>query len=375
MNRRRKFARLMLLLGVLFGLPKEPEAAPSTLRVRVLSLMSSDTATITGTSLRVKGEGEQDFSSVPEIRVRARGKELEVSSDENTRQASVVTLAVPPGSLMSVRIRETERRFGARLQVTARNGRLFFLQELPVESYVAGVLASEMPADFPFEAKKAQAVLIRSYAISHRGRHAAEGYDFCDTTHCQAYAGQSSNSEENAAESTRGRILSFRGAAIAALYHSTCGGHTSPNQKVFGGQPLPYLQGVDDQSYCSASSHYEWQSTLSREDLGLALGFPVTTLRAEERESGGRWFVLSIDGRSMKVMDFLSEVGQRSGWNRLKSNWFEVKESDASLQFTGRGLGHGVGLCQWGARGMAELGKKYPEILRHYFPKTRLERR
>ncbi|HCU25364.1 MAG TPA: hypothetical protein DF383_10115 [Deltaproteobacteria bacterium] len=280
-----------------------------------------------------------------------------------------------------------KRRFTGALQVEVRGGALFFIEEIPLEDYVRGVLPAEMPADFPLEAQKAQAVLARTYARAAAPRHAAEGFDFCDLTHCQAYRAVAplSAAQEEAWRATRSLVLSSGGRPIEALFHSTCGGHTSPNQKVFGGPARSYLQGVSDGEYCRASPHWIWEARIDKTALSRLFGADskknpggiLQNILPADREAQGRIFTLILQGErpvTLPAMEFLSAAGKALGWNRIKSNWFEVTLSGEDFIFQGRGLGHGVGLCQWGARGMAEAGKKFDEILRHYFPGTRLMR-
>src|SRR5262249_32072425 len=161
-------------------------------------------------------------------------------------------------------------------------------------------LASELPPDFPLEAQKAQAVLIRSYALATAPRHAAEGYDFCDLTHCQVYGGWEgvSGIREEAVRATQSLVLEYQGKPIEALFHSTCGGHTSANQKVFGGRALPYLQGVDDGDYCRNSPHQDWESAIPLARIAALLAADprydpygeVRGLRIADGEPRGRDF-------------------------------------------------------------------------------------
>jgi stage II sporulation protein D len=251
----------------------------------------------------------------------------------------------------------------------------------PVEDYVASVLASEMPAEFPPEALKAQAVVIRTLTMNPPQDHRLQGFDFCDTTHCQLFRPFHSVPEKFrvAARQTRGQYLSYDHRPIVALYHSACGGHTSANQRVFGGEPQPYLQGVDDKNYCQASPQNIWKSSLPRQALEGALNFsPLQQIQILDGEAAGRNFTLGLEGRDFKkisAQDFLLQVGQRLGWEKIKSAYFVVAPDPqvGEIKFIGHGLGHGVGLCQWGARGMALKGKTYPQILQHYFPGTQLD--
>ncbi len=360
-----------LFFSVMFlGLPGLGLAKEPILRVQVLSKYSWSEAQIEGGAPNL-------------VHLRAEGNEVR---SEELPTAKKISLAAKQGPL-TLRASGMSRRFSGTLWVQARAGKLQFTEWLPLESYVRSVLAGEIPEDFPLEAQKAQAVLIRSFALSQRGRHAEEGYDFCDLTHCQVYGGLGAPSElrDEAVRATEKLVLAYRGKPIAGLFHSTCGGHTSANQRVFGGKPLPYLQGVSDENFCSASPHYRWKAEVPIQQLSLALAedsqwresIPLSSLAPAERESDGRIFSVDLQGprhEKIATMDFLSAVGKKIGWNQLKSNWFEVQVKDGVASFEGRGLGHGVGLCQWGARGMALAGKRFDEILRHYFPGAKLSR-
>lgn len=365
----------MLLISVLVPLSG---VASDRLKVHILSLYSLSSVRIKGSGLHWQANDSREVAlpGGAEIFLQVSGGKIHLDAVSVSQDFTQLETAAAPGTTIQVRGAGVDRNFTGKLRVTVKNGALFFVEKLPLEDYVADVLASEMPLDFPAEAQKAQAVLIRTYALSHLGRHSVEGFDFCDLTHCQADAGWDPSPHlSEAVEATRSLVLNFQGHPAETLYHSTCGGHTSANQKVFGGKPLPYLQGVSDGDYCAKSPHHDWEGRMSQEELSLALGQSVRGLETEEREPEGRVFTLAVDGKVIPVMAFLSEVGRRYGWNRLKSNWFELTREGRDFRFVGHGLGHGVGLCQWGARGMAEAGKKFPEILGHYFPKTRLERR
>jgi stage II sporulation protein D len=283
-----------------------------------------------------------------------------------------IRLALPNG---------TFRRLAFPLEIKIRNGHLEIFAEVPLEKYVATVLASELPSNFPMESLKAQAVLIRTLALKGEKRHLREGFDFCDTTHCQLFLPPEKIPPIvlAAVQQTRDMVLTHRGQLVAGLYHSTCGGHTSANQRVFGGVALPYLQGVNDGDYCTDSPHHDWKTVISREELRNALhqNRPVTQINLLDQDEGGRVFQLetySPLSQKWPAQAFLLQVGRGLGWNKLKSAFFSIQPKEDSFIFSGRGLGHGVGLCQWGARGMALHGHDFRQILHHYFPGTQVRR-
>jgi stage II sporulation protein D len=280
--------------------------------------------------------------------------------------------------LLTIVLSSPNFSLAAEKTIRAQEKKSGIVSTYPLEDYVAGVLAAEMPEDFPPEALKAQAVLIRTLAIHPQQGHRAQGYDVCDTTHCQLFRRSQQIPEKFrlAVQQTRGAILTYDAKPIVALYHSSCGGHSSANQRVFGGEPLPYLQGVDDGDDCRDSPQNAWQSTLKRDQLEHVLIFsPLRQIQILDSEPGGRTFGLALEGQGFKKIStqyFLQQVGQQLGWEKIKSGYFTVESKGKTITFKGKGLGHGVGLCQWGARGMALKGKNYQEILQHYFPGTRV---
>jgi stage II sporulation protein D (peptidoglycan lytic transglycosylase) len=394
MGRIFKVIFLSLILGGL-GFPHSSEALDSFVKVQVFSRYDLHEVEITATLARLRieerGKGQVEASWPPQIplKIKAEGKKLTLQIGTSLTRADQAVVEPPRGSFLSVRAGpDLERKFVGRLSIRAAGDVLSFVEELPLEDYVRGVLEAEIPVGFPPEALKAQAVLIRTFALAHRDRHQKEGFDFCDLTHCQVYAGRnySYRSFDEAVKETQGLILAHELKPVEALYHSTCGGHTSPFHKVFGGKPIPYLMGVSDGSYCSKSPHASWESSIPLKILEEVLKKDPDThpkgdiqnLRPADREENGRVFTLALEGQRNFVISaqkFLSVVGRYLGWNKVKSNWFDVEVKDGEAHFKGHGLGHGVGLCQWGAKGMAEEGKKFDEILFHYFPGTQLVER
>jgi stage II sporulation protein D (peptidoglycan lytic transglycosylase) len=371
---------IFIFLIFIFCMASKPSlASDQWVKVHVLSLYHLHEVKIHAVDAKFKilrGKTEEfPWPENSEISLSVRGSQVVAKADSVVRQADQVWVESPQGGAIEVQgATGLERSFSGRLAIRVRQNELFFVEELPLEDYVLGVLASEMPQDFPLESLKAQAVLIRTYVQSHADRHAREGFQFCDLTHCQAYAGKPMGlaNLEAAVAATRSLILTYRGQPIEALYHSSCGGHTSANQRVFAGKALPYLQSVSDGDYCSKSPQASWETWLSLEELQKALSSSVKDLRVADREPEGRVFALYLNGKTISTEEFLSMVGRSLGWNRIKSNWFEMEVLADRVHFVGHGLGHGVGLCQWGAKGMAEAGKGFEEILFHYFPGTRL---
>lgn len=246
---------------------------------------------------------------------------------------------------------------------------------MELEEYIVGTVAAEMPAAFETEALKAQAVCARTYAIKRLISNTPypQGADLSDDiSACQAFVSpvdfapanrdraELLDKIEEAVESTRGEILLYDSEPIDALYCSTCGGRTECASAVWGGR-INYLQPVKC-SDCSQSEHYKEEIQVANSTiLGLAGGGDgQLKIRILSNTPGGRAQKIDING---KVFD-ATVVRQMLG---LPSTWVEFHTRAKTTTITSRGYGHGVGLCQFGANGMAKRGKNYREILQKYY--------
>ena len=158
------------------------------------------------------------------------------------------------------------------LQISFSANGALVVNHVGIEDYLRGVVGSEIGSRSPAESIKAQTVIARTYAYARRGKHTAEGADVCDSTHCQVYSGVSAERDtiDPAVAGTRGIVMISDGEPIATLYHATCGGMTSDNDKVYGGAPRSYLRRVQC-PFCSAGSNYRWSKSISTENLKSAL--------------------------------------------------------------------------------------------------------
>jgi len=272
------------------------------------------------------------------------------------------------------------------LRIGVRNGASCVIKEASLEDYVRVVVPSEVPSGFHPEALRAQAIVARTWALRNRGRHAAEGYDFCDSTHCQVYRGVGAVTPETdaAVRATRGLVITYQGELIDPVYHSTCGGHTADSEAVWrGGRPTPYLRGVSDRAsegcYCADSPHAWWKCTLTSSELASVAGLPApVTISVDGRDANGRVTMLTLTGggqqRSMTGCEFYRAAARAVGAGRVRSAWFDIRPG-SGITLIGRGSGHGVGMCQWGANGRAHAGQTAEQILRHYYgSQVRIER-
>jgi stage II sporulation protein D len=298
-------------------------------------------------------------------------------------------------------------------------GTLAGVNELPMEQYLYGVVPRELgPVAWPqLEAQKAQAVAARSYGLRGLGKRAADGYDLKATTADQVYGGYAAEHPISTAavDATRGIVPTHAGQPIDALFFSTSGGYTANNEDVFNSAPIVYLRGVRDQEVGSSdallddlrhainpnrlrgnkngdfeggqSSYHRWTIDWTADeasdvitDYARSLGFAgtsvgrVTDIRVVERSNSARvkqieyvtdagTFVDTKDHVRTSLKYFKDGVGKTS----LPSTLFLIEPAAGGFTAWGGGFGHGVGMCQTGAAGMADRHYSYDEILHHYY--------
>ena len=273
-----------------------------------------------------------------------------------------------PGRAASVRVGIARRAGG------------YDTEEMDVEAYVARVVAGEMGEQAGTAALQAMAVTARTFLAAHRGRHAREGFDVCDLSHCQVLRTPSAVSGA-AARATAGLVLEYRGVPAEVYYSASCGGHTERPSLVWpGASDAPYLPSRPDAACAGEPS---WQTDIAEPDVRRVLqaaglrGDRVITFVVAARDQSGRAARLSAGGMapdSLAANTFRTAAGRLLGWQSVKSTLFDVRRSATGYVIAGRGGGHGVGLCVLGAMNRAAAGAGRDEILEAYFPGARVGR-
>lgn len=282
-----------------------------------------------------------------------------------------------------------------------------------IEEYLMGVMSSEMPKEFPMNAQRAQAVLARTYALKHLGKHKAFGYDLCDTQNCQVYGGVTAESEAGnaAVESTIGQVLLYKDKPIEGVFSANCGGVTQ-SSKDAGWNPTPYLNPVSDytefnfdtlqpyqfkellQHPQAAYSRYDknvsraayrWARVIEEEELRELITRQkkdigaITAIIPQKRGRSGYVSQVLVKGtKGTLTLSKENVIRNNLAPGMLRSSYFIVVPNYENRQlknfvFYGGGWGHGVGFCQTGSAGRADAGQNYPDILQHYFPGTILK--
>jgi SpoIID/LytB domain protein len=328
--------------------------------------------------------------------------------------------------------RQEDRTYRGRLEFRLGNdGRVLCINELPLEHYLQGVLPKEMSPGFPEAALRAQAIAARSYTLARWGiQHRLDPFVLCAEVHCQAYAGVGMEQPRTneAVESTAGQVLVYDDRICETYYSAVCGGHTERNQNVWGGNPIPYLQGDFDMptdqignrppslqtgggdlhswiearppAFCNHLSeeapravhytrkYFRWEVTYSRRELeeivaekmGADIGYLLDIIPIERGVSGRCRSLRILGDEGELVVEGELNIRRALSPNHLHSSCFIIQRLmgmdglPESFTFLGAGWGHGVGMCQAGAAGMALRGYRTEQILEHYYPGAELRK-
>jgi len=291
--------------------------------------------------------------------------------------------------------------------------KLTVINQLSLNEYLAGVVPNEMPAFFPMEALKAQAIVARTYTVKHLNTHKKDGADLCSTVHCHVYGGMDGETEKTnqAVKDTIHQMVFYNQEVADTVYHSTCGGITCNIENSWELSPVSYLVSVPDQSqpvkekflteeefrefidnpgycYCQESGKFRWQDIYTKEELeklyaesipvilkdpSLKLG-KLIDISVEKRMEDGRVSILLIKGTEGEYriekdkIRWLTSGGKIAKGGLSSTLFYIYKPDENTFCFTGGGWGHGIGLCQYGAKGMADAGYTALEIIEHYYP-------
>lgn len=318
------------------------------------------------------------------VRLEREGGSVRVDIGAETWRRSQDTVFVR-GALDRLLAVNTRSYRGVVLAFVSREGELVVVNELSIEEYLSGVVPCEIgPIEArTFEAVKAQAVAARTFALSRLGSRQGLGFQLYDSfRRDQEYRGAGSEVElaRRAVEETRGEVLTYKGRVVQALYHANCGGVTANGSQ-------PYLKSVRDTpghrrrgaAFCSGSRNYSWNTSMPRSEFEQKLArlagrekVGLRSLRLEKDRVSGRVSKVHVStNRGAFVVagsDFRFGVG-------LKSTLFELSLRGNRVVVDGRGWGHGSGMCQDGAVGMARKGCDYRQILTHYYSGVALEGR
>jgi stage II sporulation protein D len=256
---------------------------------------------------------------------------------------------------------------------TAQNYQLFVTNTISRKDYIAAVIASEMPVKAGLEALKAQAVLVNTAIDRVR-----DGVEITDSTEFQSYKGVplSRPLASHAAALSANQVLVFKGAPIHVFFHSTCAGMTSAVEDIFGGTlaESSYLRNIPCK-YCKRSPFcHEHTCQIPKQHFATIFGAEQPMILSRDKAQRPTLIRYLYHGKQVESSGYLFwlRLGQKFGWDKVPGTKFSVSTKPDLVEIKSTGAGHGVGLCQWGAMGMAESGKTYKEILEYYFPGTKV---
>ncbi len=366
-------AAVLVLLSAVQAVPAFGEDPP---HVRLLLEEKVTGSVVTGPSLQVQKRVRHSWEPVLEGRTTAtfqiRGGEIGLEGTELT--ASAYRIKSARGFLA----------YGGQplrgyLTITGSREGLTVVSHMPLESYLEGVVNGEIDSSWPMEAVKAQVVAARSYALF---RMQGEGtlYDLKTDVSDQVYAGLRSEDPRagEAVRLTRGQVLTSNGSPIEAFYHASCGGRTSSALEVWG-IVQPSLSGVVCGA-CDDAPHARWNLSLDRGRITEAIRILYPRVRSprslgiHRRTTDGRVLTLYVETAEGRVLVDAGDFRKVLGYRQLPSTRFSLGMAGETIVLTGEGYGHGVGLCQWGARGSALAGMDYRQILGKYYPGAEVRR-
>jgi stage II sporulation protein D len=276
-------------------------------------------------------------------------------------------------------IRLNGREYPAPIEVSRAGDGLVVINEVPLEEYLVGVLRAEASEKWPLDALRAQAVAARTYAAYHRMLNGAKAYHIVASTAHQQYAGRvpAASPIWGAVRETAGQVLLWEGDLFPAFYHTESGGYTEDPRTVFAARNMPGLKAVRCE-FSTGSPHYYWSLDVRLTDLADVLRRndanvgTVTAIDVTERTPSLRAAAVTVHGTRGSVRLRGNEFRRMLGYDAFKSTLFAVAVDAQYARFSGRGYGHGVGMCQWGAKGMAEQGHTARQILEFFYPGTTL---
>lgn len=383
-----------LVISITFGYPTAFAASAGniTLRVGLIRFFKSvKTATISaasGVSIRNAFDGQPVVSTSNCIKATFTASQAGISIETDGRilNLSNSTLTIAPNRYEEPLCIESPTRpikqYRGSIEISMKSGVLVLVNVVGLEDYVRGVLPEEMPASYPLESLKAQAVTARTYALANMGKHKSEGYDLCDTNMCQHYGGASVENAKcsKAVDETCGTVLVFNGEPADVLYSTDCGGVTQDYSESHPGKSIPYLCAVTDPPDIKHSS---WELVYSLKELedklvkaGIDQARGLTSIRVAKTSSSGRALELEIISTNGTAVIPGTKFRSALGSYNLRSTLYTLETTaDSKVIIRGKGWGHGHGMCQVGARGLAlpPYSYTYDRILAHYFPGTTLQ--
>lgn len=349
-----------------------------------------------------KGDDRYSYYSRQSVKIKSEGRKLALFSGSGfTLDYDIDRIILSPRGKNQV-LGYDNNRYRGLFELTSISGQIKLVNIVYIEDYLLGVVPLEIgpTPDSMIESVKAQAVAARTYAMSHLGQYGTEaGYDLKGDIYDQVYGGLSVEIKDfkDAIIATKGQVAVYNDEMIDAYYHSTCGGTTDDIEDVWEKDARPYLKMVSDGDACEISKYHTWEETFTADQLVLRLNQYLSRergrdirvgrlidIRIPSRTPGGRTAAITFEttnGRysfnKEKVRWVIGRSDNSDGILRSANFIPEIRKNNQGeiekVVFRGRGYGHGVGMCQMGAKGMAAQGITYDSILSLYYQGTELK--
>ncbi|SLM48195.1 putative Amidase enhancer protein LytB [Nitrospira japonica] len=385
---------MAVVVGVLVTLGTAPLQAAQSLRV----LLAADVVKLdvqSNSSVWVSDSSRHGKAVRPAVRIVPAGKGFMVNGvrmmhEQLTLQGEQgLTLTFVKadgtagtngrGAIKAATIQRVTVPVSGLVHVVRRGVGALVINQVDLEEYVKGVVPAEVNSSWHPEMLKAQAVAARTYALYQQMLSANRDYDVVASVQDQVYRGKQGvdGAVLKAVEETRGLVLTYQGAPIYAAFSSTAAGLTEDAVNVWS-KDYPYLKGVEC-PFDLASPYYQWTASFRKELLEHNLrqqGFPIgmiTALTPSSFSRGGRVATLRVAHTEGELILRGEELRKAVGYMVVPSTQFTVESVGSEIVLSGYGAGHAVGMCQWGAKELAELGYPFSTILSYYYPDTQLQ--
>lgn len=378
LRKKRKRVEFILILSFLFLFALETCANSPIIRVKISSEKQRSVKINATDSYRIKEKKIENFFIAQELRVTFRG----IAIGDEILGKEVWIKPEVDSSLIIV----NEKRYRGNILIIQQNKSfLEIINQLPLEKYLYGVIKGEMSSDWPVSAVRAQAIASRTYALKKLKdpSNNKENYDLSSGVTDQVYRGMEAedNKAREVVDATEGEVITYQGKVATIFYHDCCGGYTASSKSVWGGA-FPYLK-AKKENFCKGSPHYYWRFRIKRDNLEkifkdnkIGKIYSIIPLTFDEGRRVQKLRINYISNSNIKGHIDLKGNDFRNliGTDKLRSTLFKVKKENNYFIFTGKGRGHGVGMCQQGAKVMAEKGFTTEEILKFYYPGTEIKK-
>lgn len=339
--------------------------------IRVAIVKSAPEVTVSGDGLLVTDESGTPVQLPLPVTVKLMKEGLHAGERQFRR------LSFSASSAVSV----NNKPYRGLAELSVADKGILVVNQLPLEEYLVGLINCEISSAWPMDAVKAQAVIARTYAVSRKMSRITAPYHLESSVIDQVYEGSQieDSRAHRAVYETAGEVLTYGGTIIQAFYHSSCGGHTEAAENVWNSS-FPYLKGVECKYCFSSPTSTVWETKLPLKEIEERVrnaGHKIPALqdiKAGTVNSRGRLknvLLLSPKGNSTITGE---QFRKAVGYGVIKSTRFTVRNIKGEVVFTGSGNGHGVGLCQWGAKQRALDGFTSGEILTYYYPGTEMKK-